>query len=124
MKKLAIITAVAIPMLLASCGTKTIVVEATTTTVEVTVPAASPEDVYFSIVLDNYPYIVNRNGRQWVVEFGNAACDAIDEGMTLEGLLNMLDANTDGELVGFMVRHAILELCPRNQWFLDAAANA
>lgn len=113
-------------LFLSSCGTRAVVVEKTnetTTTTEYVAPQ-SADDRYFGIVLDNYPHIVNRNGRQWVIDFGNTVCEEIDNGLTLEQLLGMLSANTDGELVGFMVRYAILELCPRNQWFLDAAADA
>lgn len=122
MKKIIISSAIAFSLVLSSCGTKTIIVEATTTTT--TSPAKSAEDSYFDVVLDNYPDVVNRNGRQWVIEFGNITCGAIDDGMTLNQLLGMVGSNVDGALVGFMVRHAILEICPRNQWFLDAASNA
>lgn len=123
MKKLLLAAAVAFPLILSSCGgTKTVIVEATTTTTEA--PARSAEDSYFDVVLENYPEVVNRNGRQWVIEFGNITCGAIDDGMTLNQLLGMVGSNVDGALVGFMVRHAILEICPRNQWFLDAAAQA
>lgn len=122
MKKIFAISAICLPLVLSSCGTKTIIVEATTTTTEA--PAVSAEDAYFDVVLGSYPDVVNRNGRQWVIEFGNIVCDEIDNGMTLNQLLGMVGADVDGALVGFMVRHAIIELCPRNQWFLDAAANA
>lgn len=108
--------------MLSACGTKTVIVEATTTTTEA--PSKSAEESYFDIIRNAHPDVVNRNGRKWVIDFGNVVCEEIDNGMTLNQLLGMVSGDVDGALVGFMVRHAILEICPRNQWFLDAAADA
>jgi hypothetical protein len=113
---------------LVGCGTRTVIVEATTP--ESTNPPVTDYqskggvDGYFNAVMEAFPNAVNIHGRKWIVEFGEIACGAIDEGMSLNELLNMVPASADSALIGYMVRHAILNICPHNQWFLDAAAQA
>lgn len=125
--KTRITTIVIAGALLAGCGTKTVIVEATTpkTTPPVTAaPIKGGIEGYFSAVVEAYPNAVNIHGRKWIVDFGQIACDAIDEGMSLVDLAEMVPQGGDVELIGYMVRQAILNICPHNQWFIDAATNA
>ena len=94
------------------------------TTPAETIPAKTGVEAYFDAVATSFPDSINVHGRKWVVDFGNIACDAIDEGMSLTDLARMMPSNADLPFVGYMIRQAITHICPRNQWFLDAAANA
>ena len=110
---------------LAGCGTKTIIVEATTTTVPVTQPPVSNEDTFFQNVMNNYPTLVANQGRAWVIDFGHTLCSEIDGGMTFGQLAQMgSSANVDLEMLGYITGEAIRNLCPRNQWFIDTASSA
>jgi hypothetical protein len=109
-------------IILVGCGSKSST--DTTTTTTTTTLAKGGVDGYFNEVLNAYPNAINIHGRNWIIEFGQVSCGAIDEGMSLNDLLNMVPAGADGELVGFMIRHAILNICPHNQWFIDAASRA
>jgi hypothetical protein len=122
------ILAILASVTLVGCGTRTVVVEATTpesTNPPVTVPESKGGvEGYFAAVMEGFPNAVNIHGRKWIVEFGQIACDAIDEGMSLSDLARMVPQGGDVELIGYMVRQAVLNICPHNQWFLDAAAQA
>jgi PBP1b-binding outer membrane lipoprotein LpoB len=89
-----------------------------------TIPAKTSVEAYFDAVITSFPNSINIHGRKWVVDFGSIACDAIDEGMSLTDLAKMMPSNADLPFVGYMIRQAITHICPHNQWFLDAAANA
>lgn len=117
--KTKLLAVAAASIILVGCGAKATVETTTTTTL-----AKGGVDGYFNAVLNNYPDAVNIHGRNWIVQFGQVACDAIDEGMSLSELLNMVPAGADGALIGYMIRHAILNICPHNQWFIDAASQA
>jgi hypothetical protein len=125
MKKLLALSLVVVS--LSACGTKTIIKEvAPSTTVEVI--AEQPqggETEYFQAVVDNYPNLVNNMGRKFVIDFGYTMCGAISEGTSLSELAEMSNKyNLDIEMVGFLIGKSILNLCPENQWFIDAAGNA
>lgn len=130
MKK--IMTVCAISALLVGCGTKTVVVERTTTT-DAGVQQTAPErndtqygvDNYINNVVAKYPGLINSLGRNWLVQYANTTCESIDDGLTLTGLAEMaLGYNLDVEMIGFLTGEAIRNFCPRNQWFIDAAAQA
>jgi len=121
--KTKLLTAAAVLLIIAGC-TSNKTAETTTTTSTTTTVAVSGTEKFFQAVIDEYPQLINNNGRAWVIQFGETACGAIDEGMSLTDLLNMIGAETDGAMVGYIIRHAILNMCPHNQWFLDAAASA
>jgi|DEB19_MinimDraft_3_1074340.scaffolds.fasta_scaffold194050_1 hypothetical protein len=120
-------TAIAL-ITLSACGTKTVVVEKspdTTKSPVVTNPPMSSEDIYIENVLSEYPGLLNKFGRQWIIDYATTTCDSIDQGMTLTDLLNMTTASgVDASMIGFLTGEAIRNFCPRNQWFIDAATNA
>ena len=114
---------------LTACGTRTVVVQQPAATTKPPVvsqtPAASAEDLYIDAIIRERSSLVNEWGKNWLIEFGYVVCGSIDEGMTLTDLIDMASkTNADGEMVGILVRLAIVNICPRNQWFLDAATNA
>lgn len=127
MKKVLLVIASTIA--LTACGTRTVVVQQPVATTQPPVisqtPTTSADDMYIDAIIAERSSIVNQLGKNWLIEFGHAVCGSIDEGMTLTDLLNMAsNTNADGATVGILVRLAILNICPSNQWFLDAAQNA
>lgn len=125
MKKLIIVLASS--TLLIGCATKTVVVEKTT--VPDTIPATDKtsywEEKYISNVTKMYPNLINNLGRKWLIDYANTTCEEIDNGMTLVDLTEMtVNNNLDVEMIGFLTGEAIRNFCPRNQWFIDAAAQA
>lgn len=124
MKK--VIAICAAGLFLASCGTKTIVVEKSpdsTPAPAITQPPVkeSPVQSYMDNIASEYPYEVARMGEKIIVEFGYTVCDAIDEGLTVEGLTVMAIQNdVDVEFIGFLTGAAVRDLCPDNQWFVDS----
>jgi len=114
-------------IVLLGCGTKTIIreVAASTTTVQVeTTQYVDGETEYFQAVVDNYPNLVNNMGKKFVIDFGYTMCSAITDGTSLSELAAMTNKyNLDVEMVGFLIGKSILNLCPENEWFIDAAGN-
>lgn len=122
MKKLSILCLAFIG--LTGCTTETIKVVEKPADTYVKESSEDKVDTYFQAVLDGFPDSVNIHGRKWIVDFGTIACDAIDEGMTLKDLIGMVPAGSDGAFIGYMLRQAIINICPHNQWFIDAASGA
>jgi hypothetical protein len=110
---------------LTACGTKTIIVEKTSDTVEEPViedteTTGIGEQVYVDTVADEYPEVMKEMGKKWVIEFGYLVCDAIDGGMTFDDLLGMtVKTGADATQIGFLTGAAITTLCPENKWFIE-----
>ena len=117
----------ALPLLaLAACGERTVVIQQPVATTRP--PVVTPTlgvDTYINDILNEDATILNDMGKKWVIDFAYATCGAIDEGMTINDLLDMaIKSGADGTDVGRLTRLAIVNLCPENQWFIDAATNA
>lgn len=121
MKKIAVLALSA--MFLTSCGTKTIVVEKapeTTTTV-----VSHTEQEYIDGVTADFPSEVATLGKVKIVELGHLMCQSIDEGVTISDLVNMATRyDVDAGFIGAVIREAVHNFCPENQWFIDSALNA
>lgn len=115
---------------LASCGTKTIVVEATTTSTEPPVqerPASTfdREQNFLNGLTYDHPTEVSRLGKTATIELGRLTCGTIDEGSTLADFVNMATrTGVSPEFIGSLIREAVENFCPENQWFIDSALNA
>lgn len=124
MKK--VIAICAAGLFLASCGTKTVVVEKMPDTIpEPVVTQApvkeSPVQSYMDNITDGYPSEVARLGKKIIVEFGYTVCEAIDNGLTVEDLAVMaMNNDVDVEFIGYLTGAAVRDLCPENQWFVDS----
>jgi glycine cleavage system regulatory protein len=127
MKK-TILSIVAAASILSACGTKTIVVQETlpATLPPATTPSALDKETNFLNGLTaDFPTQVTNLGKADTVELGYLMCQAIDEGTTLQDLLNMsYKLDVDAGFIGALVREAVENFCPANQWFIDAALNA
>lgn len=127
MKKTALLV-VAAAATLSACGTKTVVVQDTVpaTMAPVTVPSVVDKETNFLNGLTaDFPTQVTNLGKPNTIELGHLMCQAIDEGTTLQDLLNMsYKLNVDAGFIGALVREAVENFCPANQWFIDAALNA
>jgi hypothetical protein len=131
MKKLAITAIVLTAASLSACGTRTIVVEkAVPDTVAATQQTAAPkpidrEEQFLNNVAADYPAEVTRLGKVGVLKMGRLTCDAIDEGSTLADFVNMAQSSgVDSGFIGTLIREAVHNFCPENQWFIDSALNA
>ena len=115
-------------VLLASCGTKTVVVEKapdTTAKVITTQPPVSPSENFLNGLTADYPSEVSMLGKADVLKMGQLTCDAIDEGSTLTDFVALANRNNvDAGFIGAMIREAVENFCPENQWFIDSALNA
>lgn len=112
---------------LSACGTRTVVVEqviAPTTTAYEPLQPSNGENMYIQNIVNQYPGLLNKFGKPWLIDFAKTVCTEIDNGMTINDLLNMSStANADSETVGYLTGEAIRNFCPENQWFIDAALN-
>lgn len=130
MKK-TLIACTAAALLGVGCGTKTIVVEkAPDTTPEKTVPATAapvksdPTTDFLNGMTYSFPSEVASLGKAKVLELGRLTCGAIDEGSTLEDFALLAVRNdVDGGFIGALIREAVHNFCPENQWFIDSALN-
>jgi hypothetical protein len=128
MKKTAIPSLLMI-FVLGACTTERIVeVEKTTPTTAYVAPSPSPMDAELNFInglTADFPREVTNLGKVKTLELGRLMCQAIDEGTTLKDLLNMSrNLNVDAGFIGAVVREAVSNFCPENQWFIDAALNA
>lgn len=127
MKKTAL-SVIATAIMLSACETKTVVVKETlpATLPPATVPSiANKETNYLNGLTADYPTEVTNLGKPKTIELGYLMCQAIDDGTTLQDLLNMsYKMDVDAGLIGAVVREAVENFCPENQWFIDAALNA
>lgn len=124
-----LITIIAAGVFLSACGTRTVVVEQTPT------PTAAPvqdapqssserEENFLNGLTYDHPTEVSRLGKTSVLELGRLTCGTIDEGATLADFVKM--ANQTGvspEFIGSLIREAVENFCPENQWFIDSALN-
>ena len=126
MKSKAILAFVAGTVILAGCGTKTIVVERSAETTEAPVVTQAPaeelgEQAYINTVSDEYPGLMQAMGKKWVIDFGYLVCEEIDNGLTFNELLQMtVKTGADATQIGFLTGAAIVTLCPENKWFIDS----
>ncbi len=126
MKK--IIAICATGLVLASCGTRTVVVEQAPAPTDAPVyepaPSYSNEENFLNGLTADHPSEVSRLGKTAVLELGRLTCGTIDEGSTLADFVDM--ANKTGvspEFIGSLIRESVENFCPENQWFIDSALN-
>jgi hypothetical protein len=125
MKSRAILASAVGILILAGCGTKTIVVERPAETTEAPEITSAPsssigEQAYINTISDEYPGIMKSMGKKWVLDFGYLVCEQIDNGMTFNELLQMtIETGTDATQIGFLTGAAIVTLCPENKWFIE-----
>jgi hypothetical protein len=130
MNKIATAAIVLSTAVLSACGTRTVVVEQTPDT-QVEVPqTAAPQPVdreqqFLNGVTADYPTEVSRLGKVGVLQMGRLTCDAIDEGSTLADFVDMAQkSGVDAGFIGSLIREAVHNFCPENQWFIDSALNS
>lgn len=125
MKKISV-ALISLSAIMVGCGTKTVVVEKAPDTTPAPVitnppPKASPIQEYMDSITVMYPSEVARMGEKLITDFAYTVCDAIDNGLTVEGLALMAMQNdVDVEFIGFLTGAAIRHICPDNQWFVDS----
>ena len=129
MKKL-FITAIAV-IGLSSCATETRVVEKTSDTTAYSAPQSteapyvSRDTNFLSGMTYDYPAEVSRLGKTSIIEMGKLACEAIDEGATIQDFLKLATSSgVDAGFIGALIREAVENYCPENQWFIDSVLNA
>jgi hypothetical protein len=60
-----------------------------------------------------------------VLNLGLLTCETIDEGSTLADFVQMAeDTGVDAGFIGALIREAVENFCPQNQWFIDSALNS
>lgn len=128
MKKV-IITVLA-SVALVGCGTTG------TTAIQEETPVATLPPVTVPVVVDkeqnflngltyDHPAEVSRLGKASVLELGRLTCEAIDEGSTIGDFVKMAgNTGASPEFIGSLIREAVENFCPENQWFIDSALNA
>lgn len=115
---------------LLGCGTKTIVVqEPAPTTKAPTITQApevlNPEQNFLNGLTYDHPTEVSRLGKTGVIELGRLTCGTIDEGSTISDFVDMANrTGVSAEFIGSLIREAVENFCPENQWFIDSALNA
>lgn len=119
MKKM--ITALMIGTLLTGCA-----IEESGTTAITTSPTpdtawtASGDDIYLATVKMEYPAINATLSDQWLLEFADTTCAAMDEGMTIEELAIMvIQEEVDPTLIGYLMGAAVYSFCDRHSGFFD-----
>jgi len=131
MKKLATTAIVLTAVSLSACGTRTVVVERTVPDAIASAPqTAAPktidrEEQFLNNIAADYPAEVTRLGKVGVLKMGRLTCDAIDEGSTLADFVDMAQSSgVDAGFIGSLIREAVANFCPENQWFIDSALNS
>lgn len=127
MKSKALLASAVGILILAGCGTKTIVVERPADTTDApaveedtTLSRDDVEEVYLDTVADEYPGVVKAMGKKWIIDFGYLVCDEIDNGLTFNDLLRAtVKSGADATQIGFLTGAAITTLCPENKWFIE-----
>jgi hypothetical protein len=128
MKKLLAVAVLALGV--SACGTKTIVVEKAPNTtlapIQDTVQSSSEREQNFLNGLTyDHPTEVTRLGKASVLELGRLTCDAIDEGSTISDFVGLANkTGVSAEFFGSLIREAVENFCPENQWFIDSALNS
>jgi hypothetical protein len=92
----------------------------------VTVPAVvDKEQNFLNGLTYDHPTEVSRLGKASVLELGRLTCEAIDEGSTIGDFVKMAgNTGASPEFIGSLIREAVENFCPENQWFIDSALNA
>jgi hypothetical protein len=115
---------------LASCGTKTIVVEKAPDTTPAPVQPEQKssfdrEENFLNGLTYDHPTEVSKLGKTGTVELGRLTCGSIDEGSTINDFVDMANrSGVSAEFIGSLIREAVENFCPENQWFIDSALNA
>jgi glycine cleavage system regulatory protein len=115
---------------LVGCGTTTGTTAIQETPVVTLPPVTAPsaldkETNFLNGLTADFPTQVTNLGKADTIELGKLMCGAIDEGTTLQDLLNMsYRLDVDAGFIGALVREEVENFCPENQWFIDAALNA
>ena len=114
---------------LGACTTERIVeVEKTTPTTAYVAPSPSPMDAeqnFLNGLTYDHPTEVSRLGKASVLELGRLTCEAIDEGSTVSDFVGMASkTGASPEFIGSLIREAVENFCPENQWFIDSALNS
>lgn len=125
----AIITLLASVALVGCGATGTTAVQEETPVVTlppVTVPTVVDKETNFLNGLTyDHPEEVSRLGKSSVLELGRLTCEAIDEGSTISDFVKMAGSTgASPEFIGSLIREAVENFCPENQWFIDSALNA
>jgi hypothetical protein len=92
----------------------------------VTVPTVvDKEQNFLNGLTYDHPAEVSRLGKASVLELGRLTCEAIDEGSTIGDFVKMAgNTGASPEFIGSLIREAVENFCPENQWFIDSALNA
>ena len=92
----------------------------------VTVPTVvDKEQNFLNGLTYDHPTEVSRLGKASVLELGRLTCEAIDEGSTIGDFVKMAgNTGASPEFIGSLIREAVENFCPENQWFIDSALNA
>lgn len=97
----------------------------TTQYVAPTNPPVGPEENYLDGLTYDFPGEVTLLGKAKAIEMGRLTCQAIDEGSTLADFANLaVNNDVDPRFIGAMIREAVENFCPENQWFINSALNA
>lgn len=86
-------------------------------------PSSGADNQYIQAIQSNYPAVLSLFNRSVLVELGYVVCQAINEGMTMESMVNVFlsEGFTDMEFMGTVVGSAIFFFCPENGWWVDSA---
>lgn len=128
MKKL-LVPAILTTLFLSACTTERVVeVEKTTPTTEYVAPITTPSDPstnFINGLSEDFPTEVSRLGKVETINLGRLTCDAIDEGNTLSDFVALAQkTGVDAGFMGALIREAVENFCPENQWFIDTALKA
>ena len=127
MNKFIIAGCLGLTVLGTSCAQKEVRIVEVPQTTQYVAPTTPPrgEEAYLNNIASQYPAELSKMGRPFMVEFAGTVCDAIDSGLTVEGLAMLAIKNdVDAGFIGFVTGEAIRNFCPSNQWFIDSALGA
>ena len=120
---------------LGACTTERIVeVEKTTPTTKYVAPDTTSghqidgdelDTRFMNNITADFPYEVSKLGKTNTLELGHLVCGAIDDGSTLQDFVDIANkTGVDAGFIGAVIREAVHNFCPENQWFIDSALNA
>jgi hypothetical protein len=114
---------------LGACTTERIVERVPATVASTQAPytdnSSYAEQNFIEGLTADHPTEVTNLGKTSVIELGRLTCGTIDEGSTLSDFVEMAnDTGVSAEFIGSLIREAVENFCPENQWFIDAALNA
>lgn len=128
MKKLLIVSAISLPLLV-GCGQKEVIREVLVTTPPTTIATEEPAnkyDQYLQALYDN-----SAQARSWaesdLLELGTLVCQTFDNGGTLDGVLSIFASNSagkyDDELFSAIIAGSVLYLCPEWASYVQQSLN-